>query len=118
GDIVEGPAVAPATQPGTVLAELNIPELVEEGRQKDALVDQAKAEVEQAKKQVVIAEANVESADAMIIEAKAGVKRAQAMFKYWESEASRIAEMVRTKVVNPQTGSETENQLRASEAAR
>lgn len=115
GDSLEGPTDA---KPGTVLAELSIPELVDEGKQKEALVDQAQAEVEQAKKQVVIAEANVESANAQIIEAKAGITRAKAMLRYWESEATRVTEMVKNKVVNPQTGSETENQLRAAEASR
>ena len=113
GDPVEGPTEA---RPGTVLAELSIPELVEEGREKDALVDRAKAEVEQAKKLLEIAEANVVVADAQIAEAKAGVKRAQATVKRWESEASRVAEMVKNKALDPQTGAETENQLRAAEA--
>lgn len=115
GDPLEGPSDG---KPGTVLAELNIPELVEEGKQKDALVDHAQAEVEQARKQIVIAEANVESAAARIVEARAGVTRARAMLAYWQSEATRVAEMVKSKVINPQTGAETENQLRAAEATR
>jgi len=113
GDPVDGPT---ESGPGTVLAELSIPELVEEGREKDALVERAKAEVEQAKRLLEIAEANVVVADAQIAEAKAGVKRAQATVKRWESEASRVAEMVKNKALDPQTGAETENQLRAAEA--
>jgi HlyD family secretion protein len=115
GDPVEGPT---ESGPGTVLAELSIPELVDEGREKDALVERAKAEVAQAKKLQEIADANVVVADAQIAEAKAGLKRAQATLKRWESEASRVAEMVKSKALDPQTGAETENQLRASEAAR
>jgi HlyD family secretion protein len=113
GDAVEGPT---ESGPGTVLAELSIPELVEEGREKDALVERAKAEVEQAKKLLEIADANVVVADAQITEAKAGVKRTQATVKRWESEATRVAEMVKNKALDPQTGAETENQLRAAEA--
>jgi len=115
GDPVEGPT---ESGPGTVLAELSIPELVDEGREKDALVERARAEVEQAKKLQEIAEANVVVADAQIAEAKAGLRRAQATLKRWESEAARVAEMVRTKALDPQTGAETENQLRSAEAAR
>ena len=103
---------------GAVLAELGIPELEDEGRQKAALVDRAKANVEQAKKQVTIAEANVVVAEAQAAEAAAGVKRADAVYARWESEAKRVGEMVRTRVVDPQTGDETTNQFRAAEAAR
>jgi HlyD family secretion protein len=115
GDAVEGPT---ESTPGTVLAELSIPELVDEGREKEALVERAQAEVEQSKKLAEIAEANVVVADAQIVEAKASVKRTQANFKRWESEATRVAEMVRSKALDVQTGAETENQLRSAEAAR
>ena len=103
---------------GAVLAELSIPELVDEGRQKDALVEQARAEVEQANKQVTIAGASAAAAAAQVAEAKAGLARAEATFKRWESEAARVAEMVKNRVVDPQTGAETENQFRSAEAAR
>jgi HlyD family secretion protein len=103
---------------GAVLAELGIPELEDEGRMKAALVDRAKAHVEQARKQVTIAEANVVVAEAQTAEAAAGVKRAEAVYARWESEAKRVGEMVRTRVVDPQTGDETTNQFRAAEAAR
>ena len=89
--------------PGQVLVEIAIPELHEEAKQKEALVRQAEAEVEQSRKG--------EGA------AAAGVDAAQATFIRWESEAKRVAEMVRTKVVNPQAGDETENQFRSAEAA-
>lgn len=108
--------IGDTVQAEAVLAELNIPELVDEGRQKEGLVDQAKAEVEQAKRMVVIADADVESANARVLEAKSGLKRAQATFKRWESESTRVAEMVRTKVVDPQVGDETQNQFLAAEA--
>jgi RND family efflux transporter MFP subunit len=104
-------------EPGTVLAQLAIPELEDEGRQKEALVDQAAAEVEQAKETVSIAQANVDSTTAQIAEARAGLTRAQANLARWKSEASRVSEMVRSKSLDPQTGAETENQFRAAEAA-
>jgi RND family efflux transporter MFP subunit len=109
--------IGDATEAGMVLAELRIPELEDEGRQKDALVEQAAAEVEQAKEAVTIAQANVETAGAQIVEAKAGVTRAQANLARWKSEATRVGEMVKAKSLDPQTGAETENQLHAAEAA-
>jgi RND family efflux transporter MFP subunit len=109
--------IGDAVEPGTVLAELSIPELEDEGRQKDALVEQAAAEVEQARKMVTIAEAGIGTADAQLVEARAGVARAQANLARWRSESSRVAEMVRSKSLDPQTGAETENQFRAAEAA-
>ena len=116
GDAVEGPT---KSAPGTVLAELSIPELVDEGREKEALVERAQAEVEQSKKLAEIAEANVVVADAQIVpRPRRASKRAQANLKRWESEATRVAEMVRSKALDPQTGAETENQLRSAEAAR
>jgi RND family efflux transporter MFP subunit len=109
--------IGDAVEPGTVLAELSIPELEDEGRQKDALVEQAAAEIEQAKEAVTIAQAGVETAAAQIVEAKAGLTRAQANLAFWKSESVRVAEMVRGKSLDPRTGSETENQLRSAEAA-
>src|SRR5262249_16060029 len=70
------------------------------------------------KKLVVVADANVVAAEAQVVEAKAGVERAQATYLLWESEAKRVAEMVRNKVVNARTEDETQNQLRAAEAGR
>jgi HlyD family secretion protein len=120
GDPLEGPAPSSGGgegRPGTVLAELSIPELEDEGRQKDALVEQARAEVEQARQQIVIAETNVASAEAQVVAAKAGQKAAEAALKRWESESARVAQMLKDKVVNQQTADETENQLRAAGAA-
>jgi HlyD family secretion protein len=120
-DVVQGSMPASGSQPArqaTILAELSIPELADEGRQKDALVEQAKAEVEQSKKLVVVADANVVAAEAQVVEARAGAERAQATYLFWESEAKRVAEMVRSKVVNARTEDETQNQFRAAEAGR
>jgi HlyD family secretion protein len=113
GDPVDGPS---SSAPGAVLAELSIPELEDEGRQKDALVEFAAAEVEQSKKSLTVAEAGVGSADAQVIEAKAGLKRADANLARWKSENARVAEMVRNRSLDAQTGAETENQFRAAEA--
>ena len=121
GAKVKGPRFDTSGQevePGQVLAEIAVPEMVEEAKQKQALVRQAEAEVEQARKSLATAEASIPAADATVAEAKAGVKRAAASYDRWESESKRIGGLVRGGVVDRQTQDETENQLRAAGAAR
>jgi HlyD family secretion protein len=121
GQRVKGPRRASdgtVTEPGDVLAELAVPELDEEFKQKTAAVRQAEAEVEQSKKALAASEAAVTSAEAAVAEAKAGVARAQALYARWESEANRTAKMVKDRVIDPQSGEETLNQFRAAQAAR
>ena len=71
---------------GQALAELDVPELVEDLNQKAALVAQAKAEIAQAEKLLAVAERNVQSAAATVTEAMAARKRATANYDRWKSE--------------------------------
>ena len=103
---------------GQVLAELAIPELDQEFRQKEALVKQAEAEVVQADKGQTAAAATVAVAIESVREAEAGVIRAQALFTRWQSEAERIGGLVKGGLIDSQTRDETQNQLKASDAAR
>jgi RND family efflux transporter MFP subunit len=103
---------------GQVLAELAIPELNQEFRQKEALVKQAEAEVIQAEKGQVAAGAAIAVATESVREAEAGVVRAQALFVRWQSEAERIGGLVKGGLIDSQTRDETQNQLKAADAAR
>lgn len=103
---------------GQVLAELSIPEIVEEANQKEALVKQAGAEVEQSRKALTAADAGVSSAEALVSEARAGLTRAQALYDRWQSEVARIGGLVRGGVIDAQTRDETQNQFKAAQAAR
>jgi HlyD family secretion protein len=121
GDAVQGPrydAQGKLLAPGEVLAELQIPELEDEARQKDAMVNLAVAEQEQAKRQADVAQANAESLEAQVQEAKAGLKRALALFERWQSENARIAVMVKQKVIEPQIGDETYRQFQSADAGK
>ena len=60
---------------GQVLAELSVPELDAEVRQKEASVRHAVAAQEQARASIRMAEANVAGAEAKLVEVRAGVKR-------------------------------------------
>lgn len=103
---------------GQVLAELDVPEMEEELKQKQALVAQASAEVKQSEKLVAAADANVLTAAASIAEAAAARKRTLANFERWKSEVARVNSLVERKIIDEQTRDETLNQFRAAEAMR
>jgi multidrug efflux pump subunit AcrA (membrane-fusion protein) len=103
---------------GQILAELSVPEVVEEFRQKEALVRQATAEVELAKKSLVTADAGVSAAEAQVAEARAGLTRAQALYDRWQSEVARIGGLVQGGVIDAQSRDETQNQFKAAQAGR
>jgi RND family efflux transporter MFP subunit len=105
-------------KPGTPLAELDIPELVQEAEQKKALVTMAEAEKEQAKQSLAVARAQVTAAEAHEKEVVAGLARVQADFDRWESEYARTEKLVKDKVLDSQILDETKKQFRAAAAAK
>jgi RND family efflux transporter MFP subunit len=107
-----------AVRKGQVLAELAIPELEAELRQKHAAVEQATAKHQQAKAAVEVAAAHLQGAEAKLVEVRAGVRRAEADLGRWQAEYRRVEELFEARA---QTGSlldETRNKLRSSEASR
>ena len=103
---------------GDLLAEVDVPETVEEAKEKQAMVRLADAQVEQARKALAAAEANVNAAEASVAEAKAGLGRTQALYDRWGSEAKRVTGLVQGGVIDSQTGDETRNQFLAATASR
>jgi len=102
---------------GQVLAEVAVPELEAERRQKGAAVEQATAKHKQAGAAVKVAEANVAGARAKLDEARAGVSRTEADLARWRAEYNRVEQLFQERA---QTGSlldETRNKLRSAEAA-
>jgi multidrug efflux pump subunit AcrA (membrane-fusion protein) len=94
---------------GDVLAELYVPEMVAELKQKEELVKQAREAHE-------VARARVASATAFVQEVEAGIQRATANQKRWQLEYNRIAKLTGS-VLDAQTKDETWNQLQAASAA-
>jgi multidrug efflux pump subunit AcrA (membrane-fusion protein) len=88
---------------GDLLAELRIPELAVELVQKEALVNQARANLESARARIKVAEAAV-------VKARADVKR-------WDVEQRRQQRMVRGGTLDRQSLDAAEAQLEASRAA-
>lgn len=121
GDKVAGPSRVSTDQPeqpGQVLAELEMPELEAELKQKQALVAQAAAEVTQSEAAIKVAKSAKTSAEALVAEAKASVERADAMYERWKSEFERVKELVMKQAVTPKVADETEQQFKSADAAR
>ncbi len=121
GDKVAGPlriSTDQPEQPGQVLAELEMPELDAELKQKQALVAQAAAEVTQAEAGIKVAMSAKKSAEALVAEARASVDRADAMYERWKSEFERVRELVAKQAVAQKVADETEQQFKAADAAR
>lgn len=100
-----------------VLINLWVPEMVQELKQKDAMVAQAKIEIDQAESAVSVAKARLQTATSLVAEAKAGAKRAAAQNERWKSELKRMQELATAKVLDEQTRDETLHQFRATEAS-
>jgi multidrug efflux pump subunit AcrA (membrane-fusion protein) len=98
-----------------VLAELSVPEYDEELLQKEALVLQAKAELDRAKKLHGAAEASVQFAEAKIKEAKAARPRAAAELERAESTYVRLKKS--STVIAEEAIAETKLGHEASKAA-
>jgi HlyD family secretion protein len=103
---------------GTLLAEVSVPEMIDQLNQKVALVDQAAEEIEQAREIVNVADANLRATEAPVKEAEAGRGRAEALVERWQLEYQRIAAQTRGGVVDPQTRDETAYQLASTKAGR
>ncbi|MDB5353470.1 MAG: swrC [Planctomycetota bacterium] len=101
---------------GQVLAELRVPEVEADLKQKRAMVEEAQAETKQAESIVDVARAGVTSAEAKVTEIQAGIRRAASDVARWKAEYARIEQLFRERA---QTGSlldETKNKLDAAEA--
>jgi multidrug efflux pump subunit AcrA (membrane-fusion protein) len=103
---------------GQVLAELAVPEMEEELRQKEAAVTLAQAEVTQAQRALKAAEADLHKSDAAVEHAEAGRVRADASLVRWRSEYQRVHRLVSNQSLDQQTYDSTVDQLKSAQAAR
>ena len=103
---------------GDVLANLFVPELVEDHGTKKATVVLDQERIALAKKVVEVAEADVEAALARLEEARAELAGYRAEAERWDSETKRLANELKRGVVNPQDVLQTTNRWKASVAMR
>lgn len=101
-----------------VLVRVLAPELLDDLKQKEALRDQADAEIKQSEAAVRAAEAALVTAEAKKRESEAGIARAEADHKRWKAEHARITELAEGGSVTRKLLDETLNSFRAAEAAR
>ena len=100
-----------------VLVRIAVPELVDELHEKEALVAQAQAEVQQAESAITACRAAAETAASRIAEVDAGLVRAKADVERWKSEHDRIKELAAKGSITRKLEEETLNAFRAAEAA-
>jgi RND family efflux transporter MFP subunit len=101
-----------------LLAELFLPEVKGELRQKEAALKQARAEIDLANAAVRAAEAAVATARANVTAAEAGGTRAEADVTRWQSQNARISQLVAGGSLDRKLEDETRDSLKAAEAAR
>ncbi|HVX14085.1 MAG TPA: HlyD family efflux transporter periplasmic adaptor subunit [Pirellulales bacterium] len=101
-----------------VLADLFVPEIIEEWKTKGATVEYDKKRVDLALRMVDVAKADVEVAEAGLKSAKALLAKYKAETVRWESEVDRLTREVKRGVIDPQGLLESQNRLRASTAER
>ncbi|HLJ11521.1 MAG TPA: efflux RND transporter periplasmic adaptor subunit [Planctomycetaceae bacterium] len=101
-----------------VLADLFVPEIEEDYKTKGATVELDKQRIELALKTVKVAEADVKAAAARLDAAKAILEQYQSQVDRWKSEVKRLTRETKNGVVDRQVLDESQNQLRASAAAR
>ncbi len=102
---------------GQLLAELDVPEVEAEARQKVAAVEQARADRSQAEAAVAVAKSAVATAQAKAAEVQATTRRTVADVSRWEAEAARIEQLARESAVTGSLRDETRSKLEAARAA-
>jgi HlyD family secretion protein len=105
-------------QEGDVLAELSVPELDEDLRQKEAAAAEAEAGAEQARQALAAADAAVASAAALVKEAEAGRKRADANLEHWQGQYKRLQDLFKGQQLNEQQLDEAKYEAKAAEGAK
>ena len=103
---------------GQLLAELNVPETVEEHRQKQAAVAQAKAEVERTVRILAASDAGLKKAEATIRLADASRQRTESGLARWKTQHGRDSRLVASNTINQQALDQTIDRLHSAEAAK
>jgi HlyD family secretion protein len=109
--------IGDAVRKDDVLVRIAVPELVDELHEKEALVAQAQAEVQQAESQITASRAAAETAQSRIAEVDAGLIRANADVDRWKSEHDRIKELATKGAIARKLEEETHSALHSAEAA-
>jgi multidrug resistance efflux pump/beta-lactamase regulating signal transducer with metallopeptidase domain len=102
---------------GQVLFEIEASDAELELKQKTALVDQAKAEIEVARSSVRAAQAALAAIKALVTEAEAGCQNAAATQIFRQKQLDRMKGLLEAKAVDQQLYEETRERFQAAQAA-
>lgn len=102
---------------GQVLAELHVPEVEADLKQKRAMVEQAQAEARQSEASLAVAKAGVASAEAKVFEIQAGIRRAESDVTRWQSEFARVQQLAQERALTGSLVDETRSKLGAAQAS-
>lgn len=102
---------------GKLLAEIDVPELLQEVAREGALLRQAEAEVKQAESNIKSIEAERNATAALIAQAEANVKRYESEREFKEKQFERIRELHALNSVEERLVDERLDQLNASRSA-
>jgi len=119
GDRVVGPKFDDRGEliaPGQPLAQVELPELLQDLRQKQAEISEARAQVEQAITAVRVNEAKTAGAIAKVASAEAAIRRAQAAVTRLQSEHDRFVRLVAENAIAPKLVDETLESLTSAQA--
>jgi HlyD family secretion protein len=104
-------------EPGDLMAQLWVPELVQEHNDKKALVEQARAELAQAEANVEVAEANVKAGKAWENEVAAGLDRVKAELEFRETQYNLLVKIAAEKAIDEQVRDLTKYQFQSAQAS-
>ncbi|HLW68160.1 MAG TPA: efflux RND transporter periplasmic adaptor subunit [Gemmataceae bacterium] len=102
---------------GEVLAELSVPEMEAEYKQKVAVVEQAKAELDVTRRSVQAAQAAVDSVKLHVREAEAAVKSAQANLNWHKTQLERMKKLLENSSIDQAIFDEANQKAEAAKAA-
>lgn len=108
--------IGDAVKAGEPLVVLRSPEMLEEVKQKEAMLRQAESAILQARAGVRVAESQVVKAEAQRAEMTAGVERAKADVDRWKEEHQRVRELTEKGAITESRLSETASRQSAAEA--
>lgn len=109
--------IGDTVEQGAVLAELAVPEMEDEVRQKESRVALAQSGIQQADSAREAADSVVQTAQAQIARYQADITKAQGELERWKAEYERYTELAEQGNVTERLVNETRNQFRSSQAA-
>jgi RND family efflux transporter MFP subunit len=108
--------IGAAVKKGQVLAELAVPELEADLRQKQAAIEQATARRKQAEAEVEVAQADIAGSEAKLAAVRASVGRADADVARWRAELRRVEQLFEARAQTGTLLDETRSKHRSAEA--